>query len=180
MSLRTSAHTGVAIRVPAGKANKLAILWANPQHLSYSPKVFPFAMSCRRECGLPRRFAPRNDMQKLAACAHGKDMMPGKFVTPHEFALSTAVLLCPAAGDADCPVAPLLAMTMGGRPCTRRHAPAFRTPCAPNGLAPAHTSFLLHVIANQCAHWCGNPFPRRETWQVGNTLGEFVVATYSP
>ena len=29
MSLRTSAHTGVAIRVPAGKANKLAILWAN-------------------------------------------------------------------------------------------------------------------------------------------------------
>ena len=49
-------------------------------------------------------------------------------------------------------------MTMGGRPCTRRHAPAFRTPCAPNILAPAHTSFLLHVIANQCAHWCGNPF----------------------
>ncbi len=124
MSLRTSAHTGVAIRVPAGKANKLAILWANPQHLSYSPKVFPFAMSCRR-------------------------------VT-------------------DCHVAPLLAMTMGGRPCTRRHAPAFRTPCAPNILAPAHTSFLLHVIANQCAHWCGNPFPRRNTWQVGNTLGEFV------
>ena len=30
-------------------------------------------------------------------------------------------------------------MTMGGRPCTRRHAPAFRTPCAPNGLAPANT-----------------------------------------
>ena len=25
------------------------------------------------------------------------------------------------------------------------------------------------VIANQCAHWCGNPFPRRETWQAGNT-----------
>ena len=24
--------------------------------------------------------------------------------------------------------------------------------------APAHTSFLQHVIANQCAHWCGNPF----------------------
>ncbi len=40
--------------------------------------------------------------------------------------------------------------------------PAFCTPCAPNILAPAHTSFLLHVIANQCAHWCGNPFsPQR-------------------
>ena len=27
----------------------------------------------------------------------------------------------------------------------------------------AQTPFcLLHVIANQCAHWCGNPFPRRE------------------
>ena len=34
---------------------------------------------------------------------------------------------------------------------------------------------LLHVIANQCAHWCGNPHPRRETWQTGTTLGKFVV-----
>ena len=33
MSLRTSAHTGVAIRVPAGKLSKLAILRANPQLL---------------------------------------------------------------------------------------------------------------------------------------------------
>ena len=41
--------------------------------------------------------------------------------------------------------------------------------------APAHTSFLQHVIANQCAHWCGNPHPRRETWQVGSTSGEFVT-----
>ena len=40
--------------------------------------------------------------------------------------------------------------------------PAFCTPYAPHVLAPAHTSFLLHVIANQCAHWCGNPFsPQR-------------------
>ena len=34
---------------------------------------------------------------------------------------------------------------------------------------------LLHVIANQCAHWCGNPFPRRNAWQVGTTSGKFVV-----
>ena len=81
-------------------------------------------------------------------------------------------LFCATARRTDCHVASLLAMTMGGRPCTRRHAPAFRTPCAPNILAPAHTSFLLHVIANQCAHWCGNPRPRRETRQVGATSGK--------
>ena len=35
-------------------------------------------------------------------------------------------------------------------------------------LATANTSFLLHVIANQCAHWCGNPFSPQgnlATWQ---------------
>ena len=31
------------------------------------------------------------------------------------------------------------------------------------------------VIANQCAHWCGNPRPRRETGQVGCCLGKFVT-----
>ena len=68
MSLRTSAHTGVAIRVPAGKLGKLALLQANPQHLSYSPEVLLSVALCRREYGLSRRFAPRNDMQKIAAC----------------------------------------------------------------------------------------------------------------
>ena len=72
--------------------------WQIRSTFPYSPKVLLSVMPCRRGYGLPRRFAPRNDMQKLAACAHGKDVMPGKFVTPHEFALSTAVLLCPAAG----------------------------------------------------------------------------------
>ena len=32
----------------------------------YSPKVFPFTLCCCKENGLPRRFAPRNDMQKHA------------------------------------------------------------------------------------------------------------------
>ena len=68
MSLRTSAHTGAAIRVPAGKLGKLALLQANPQHLSYSPEVLLSVAPCRREYGLSRRFAPRNDMQKIAAC----------------------------------------------------------------------------------------------------------------
>ena len=85
--------------------------WQIRSTFPYSPKVLLSVMPCRKEYGLPRRSAPRNDMQKLAACAHGKDVMPGKFVTPHEFALSTAVLLCPAARSTDCHVAPLLAMT---------------------------------------------------------------------
>ena len=68
MSLRTSAHTGVAIRVPAGKLGKLALLQANPQHLSYSPEVLLSVAPCRREYGLSRRSAPRNDMQKIGAC----------------------------------------------------------------------------------------------------------------
>ena len=55
-------------------------------------------------------------------------------------------------------------------PCTRAHAPAFCTPSrptslhlrtrprllhalAPHVLAPAHTSFLLHVIARSAATW---------------------------
>ena len=50
-------RSDVAIRVPAGKPGKLALLWANPQHLSYSPEVFPFAMCCRRRDGLPHQCA---------------------------------------------------------------------------------------------------------------------------
>ena len=74
LSLRTSAHTGAAIRVPAGKPGKLALLQANPQHLSYSPEVLLSVMSYRREYGLPRRFAPRNDMQKEGRVRRCKDV----------------------------------------------------------------------------------------------------------
>ena len=35
-------------------------------------------------------------------------------------------------------------------------------------LAHAHTSFLLHVIASQCAHWRGNPFSPQ-----GNLAGRY-------
>ena len=66
MSLRTSAHTGVAIRVPAWKLCKLAILRANLLRLSDLPKALIFVLFYCRESGLSRRFAPRNDMQKLA------------------------------------------------------------------------------------------------------------------
>ena len=68
MSLRTSAHTGAAIRFPAEMPGKLVGLRANSQCFSYSPKVLLFVMCCRKEYGLPRRFAPRNDMQKHGRC----------------------------------------------------------------------------------------------------------------
>ena len=62
----------------------------------------------------------------------------------------------------------------------RRHcAPRPRLPRQKRGTLQsypgAHTP-AKPVIANQCAHWCGNPFPCRETWQVGCCLGKFVYA----
>ena len=148
----------------------------------YSPKVFPFTLCCCKENGLPRRFAPRHDMQKHAGWQH----KPGH-----------------------------CRHTAGKRPCNRSPGASFRAPLAPNALAPAHTSFLLHVIANQCmgalqrvslcgerspkgallppglqtagsmadfgAKRCGNPRLRREAWQAGTTSGKFVYAfPYSP
>ena len=76
LSLRTSAHTGVAIRNPAGKLGKLALLRANSSCFSYLPKVFLFVLWYCKEYGLPRRFAPRNDMQKFAACPHNSRALP--------------------------------------------------------------------------------------------------------
>ena len=48
----------------------------------YSPKVFPFTLCCCKENGLPRRFAPRNDMQKHAAVRMSNYVLPGQGVTP--------------------------------------------------------------------------------------------------
>ncbi len=95
--------------LPAVKPSKLVLLQANPYALfRIRPKYYFLLYSAARRCGLPRRFAPRNDR--------------------------------------------------GG---TSLHP---RTPVR-----------LQHVIANQCAHWCGNPFPRRGTWQVGCCWGKFVT-----
>ncbi len=90
MSLRTSAHTGAAIRVPAEKLCKLAILRANLWRFSDSPKVLLFVLLYCEENGLPRRFAPRNDMLKHGRCPQGNDVAPGEFVTLFGFAQSTA------------------------------------------------------------------------------------------
>ena len=61
-------------------------------------------------------------------------------------------------GEADCPVAPLLAMTRGGGPCTRRHLPVFCMSLRTS----AHTGAAIRS-------------PRRETWQVGTTFGKSVA-----
>ena len=106
----------------------------------------------------------------------------------------------------DCPVASLLAMTCSNLlpvhiipghcryaagkaplptcrappPCNRTHTPAFCMPLHPTPLQPQTRSIFLHVIANQCAHWCGNPRPRRESWQPGTTSGKSAAFPYSP
>ena len=100
MSLRTSAHTGAAIRIPAGMPGKLAAVWANSWRFSDLPKVLLFVLRCRKEYGLSRRFASRNDMQRLAVCLRRKNALQGQ--------LRTRLRIHPAAP-----------------PCTRRNAPAF-------------------------------------------------------
>ena len=130
MSLRASAHTGVAIRVPAEMPGKSVVLRANSQLFRIRREELLFVMCCRRRNGLPRRFAPRNDMLKFAMYLHSIWALP---------------VYC------------------------RKASLQSQTHCR-----------LQHVIANQCAHWCGNPFPRRETWQLSTTSGKFAASTYSP
>ena len=99
-------------------------------------------MPCRRECGLPRRFAPRNDMQKFATCSHNTGALP---VCRRKNVLATH------------PHGKFLRTPRIKHPCTRRTATAFCMSLR----ASAHTGVAIRS-------------PRRETWQVGNTLGEFV------
>ena len=82
--------------------------------------------------------------------------MPGKLALlransqPLSYLPKVLLSAMPCRRSTDCHVASLLAMTVG----TSLHS-----------LTPVR---LQHVIANQCAHWCGNPFsPQRNlaTWQ---------------
>ena len=75
----------------------------------------------------------------------------------------------PAAGDAACCTALLPAIT-GGEHSLALPPSAYLSHQTP--LQPQIPCRLQHVIANQCAHWCGNPHPRRETWQVGCCCGK--------
>ena len=69
----------------------------------------------------------------------------------------------PAAGDAACCTALLPAIT-GGEHSLALPPSAYLSHQTP--LQPQIPCRLQHVIANQCAHWCGNPRPR----QKGGTL----------
>ena len=131
----------------------------------HSPKVLLSAMPHRKEYGLPRRFAPRNDMLKLAAWPHKTRALP---------------VYCRKASLHPQPRPRPLRTLRAPRPCTRRNASVFCMSLRASALHPQKRCRLLHVIANQCAHWCGNPRPRRDTYQTCRTLGKFAVAAYSP
>ena len=153
---------------------------ANSQPLSYSPKVLLSAMPCRKENGLPRRFAPRNDMQKLAGCLRVQERAAMANLQLFRICPKYCFSFCPTARRTDCPVASLLAMTMGEvlapvdtpcllhtlrapRPCTRAHVPAFCMSLRTS----AHTGVAIR-------------FPRRKAWQVGTTSGKFAAFSYLP
>ena len=54
------------------------------------------------------------------------------------------------------------------RPRTRARLPAFSMSLQASVFRSRTRSRLQHVIANQCAHWCGNPFSQQgnlASWQ---------------
>ena len=170
-----AAWGGAMLPFPAAEdsfASEFRICYSNPHRITgrewgsvpANSQLFRIRLKCcflscstARRCGLPRRFAPRNDMQKHVAVCMGNDVAPGEFVTLFGFAQSTASRHALPQGEADCHVASPLAMTVG------------EVPSRPTSVHPQTPGKFLHVIANQCAHWCGNPRPRRETWQGGST-----------
>ena len=77
MSLRTSAHTGAAIRFPAEIPGKTVVHRANSQLLRICREELLFVLCCRRRNGLPRRFAPRNDMLKTGRCQRLQERITG-------------------------------------------------------------------------------------------------------
>ena len=105
---------------PCSSAKREAAPKANSQPSTNLPKPQPTCQVSLRGCGLPRRFAPRNDSGEVSSR----------------------------------PVPSL--------PCTAATQQVSTHPTRPTALHPLTRRYLLHVIANQCAHWCGNPFsPQR-------------------
>ena len=137
MSLRTSAHTGVAIRVPWQKRGTLL-----PPPGAHTPTKSVIANQCRG----PRKGAP----------------FAGRGATRER---------CPALA---------FGRSWAWRTLGRRGA-AIRVPWQKRGtlLPPpgAHTP-TKSVIANQCAHWCGNPFSPQgnlASWQSLGQIRSFSV-----
>ena len=68
MSLRASAHTGVAIRSPRRETYHIRNTWGKfVTPYGFAGKNYYLFCATARGNGLPRRFAPRNDMQKEEA-----------------------------------------------------------------------------------------------------------------
>ena len=72
--VRTLAWQSVS---PCSSAKREAAPKANPQPSTNSPKPQPTCQVFLQGYGLPRRFAPRNDMLKLAGCPHSTRVLPG-------------------------------------------------------------------------------------------------------
>ena len=100
---------------------------------------------------MPRRFAPRNDMLKFAACPHMQERHIKQTCSVYAFSLAPH-LLAPAETH------PPSACHCELRPCTRARLPAFCMSLRTS----AHTGVAIR-------------FPRREAWQVGCCLGKFVT-----
>ena len=109
---------------------------------------------------MPRRSAPRNDMQRLVACPH---LQAPCSAAPRHYPLAP-VHACPPSACHCKPVS-----------FARAHVPAFSMSLRTPSLHPRTPARFLHVIASQCAHWCGNPRLRRETLQIGNPQGKSVA-----
>ncbi len=140
---------------PAAIPGKSVVLRANSQLFRIRREELLFGLCCRRSYGLPRRFAPRNDMQKFAACSHCKDALPGQIPTR----------LCVH------PAAPL---------CTRRSAFVF---CIPSRQAPLHPrtrpSFCMSLRAS--AHTgVAIRSPCSGTWQIAALKANSQWSTNSP
>ena len=154
MSLRTSAHTGAAIRVPAEKLCKLAILRANLWRFSDSPKVLLFVLLYCEENGLPRRSAPRND-------SGGRPLHP---LTPGKF-LRTLRTKRPCPAHA-CQVS---ACPRAKCPCTRRRSPSSVCHREPRPCTRAHLPVFSMSLRTSAHTGAAIRFPRSNAWQVSST-----------
>ena len=99
-------------------------------------------MYYRKENGLPRRFAPRNDMQKLAACLRGQ----GRNDRPKPAPVYACKYVLP--GE----TCSRLQIRLGARLCIRAHLPTFCMSLR----ASAHTGVAIRLL-------------HRGTLQVGTT-----------
>ena len=162
-------------------------------------------MPYRRSYGLSRRFAPRNDIHKLAACLHNLGALPGccrkASLQPQKRTrlLPAAAPLLPRSTPARPPhviashvlatanTYPSSACHCVPRSCNREHVLPSACHCEPvrtlvwQSVLPAGKPGNLAilwanshprspvVIANQCAHWCGNPFSPQRNQKVSST-----------